>query len=299
MTDGTKLLAALAGTPQPLLLGAAVERGAALSDFQAAASTWGRPIDLPMFFLCIGRDPLWWSGYPGIVKTLGGDAMHITTDPIGPLSQALDGRWDAWIATEAKRAVAYGKPVLVRLAHEMNGGGWNSYGFGQESGPDFVRAWQYIVTRFRQLGATNLLWCWAPNVWTGSGDSNTADPSAYFPGDDYVDFVGLDGYCSLKSAKARPADLYLANYATLAALSTRPFMLAEFGVAAGRFPPGGKALWYRELATTLGQMPRCVSAHQWQRKAAGADPDYSHDSSGREPDAAAAFAAVVTAPPFA
>lgn len=288
-----------------VLFGASIPAGTQIGDFEAfAARIAPRRIDLPMFFQAWGTDPLWWSGYPGYVSALGSAAMYVTTSPPGPLSLCLDGRYDSYIAAEAKRAKAYGKPVLLRLAHEFNGGPWNPYGHGQETGPEFAAAWRYIVDRFRRAGADNLLWLWCPNVWTGGGDANTADPSAFYPGDAYVDFIGLDGYMMKTSPTvAYPADLFAANYQALTRLSPRPFMLGEFGCADDPrvlAAPGGKAEWYRRLfALVRDGMPRCVAISQWQRGPHARDTnDYTIDSSGSDQQAAAAFKVGLLAPPL-
>lgn len=288
-----------------VLFGASIPAGTRLGDFEAfAAQIAPRRIDLPMFFQAWGKDPLWFSAYPGYVTGLGADAMYVTTSPAGPLSSCLDGRYDAYIAAEAKRAAAYGRPVLLRLAHEFNGGPWNPYGAGQEAGPEFAAAWRYIVDRFRRGGASNLLWLWCPNIWTGAGDANTADPTPFYPGDEYVDFIGLDGYMMKTSpALAYPADLFAANYQAATKLSPRPFMIGEVGCSDDPrllAAPGGKAEWYRRLfAMVRDDMPRCVAISQWQRGPhAGDVNDYTIDSSGAAQQATATFKVGLLAPPL-
>ena len=93
-------------------------------------------------------------------------------------------RW----ATQIK---AWGKPLMLRFAHEMNGDwypwseGVNGNGAGQ-----YVAAYRRVVTLFRSVGATNVTWVWSPNVaYPGS-----VPLSRLFPGDGYVDRTGLDGY---------------------------------------------------------------------------------------------------------
>ena len=56
---------------------------------------------------------------------------------------------------------------------------------------EFIAAWRYLVTYLRDRGATNLRWVFNPTTDTYEG---TTDIRTIYPGDDYVDVLGLDGY---------------------------------------------------------------------------------------------------------
>ena len=77
----------------------------------------------------------------------------------------------------------------------MNGSwsSWNPDNAAQsglaETPSTYVAMWQHVVNYFRNAGVTNVKWVWAPNV-----DDGTGTMAAYYPGDGYVDDVGLDGY---------------------------------------------------------------------------------------------------------
>lgn len=90
-----------------------------------------------------------------------------------------------------------GVPVLWRPLHECNGG-W--FWFCVEQGdwehshliPKelYTRAWKYIYNLYvNELGLTNLLWVYAPNI-TGNKEMNLY----CYPGDEYVDIIGYDWY---------------------------------------------------------------------------------------------------------
>ena len=55
----------------------------------------------------------------------------------------------------------------------------------------FVAAWRHIVTLFRDEGADNVTWLWTVNQWTPDG---TGPIAAWWPGQGYVTWVGIDGY---------------------------------------------------------------------------------------------------------
>lgn len=89
-------------------------------------------------------------------------------------------------------------PILWRPFHEMNGG-W--FWFCITQGDDnidsrtFTNTWKYVYDYYvNELGLTNLIWVYSPNNDTGS----LVDVDYGYPGDEYVDFTGLDWYTSGK-----------------------------------------------------------------------------------------------------
>lgn len=89
-----------------------------------------------------------------------------------------------------------GVPVIWRPLHEMNGGWfWFSPIQGDEFGvvknaiPDL---WKYIYGYFAERGLDNLLWEYSPNNSNGTREGN--DVLYSYPGDEFVDLVGLDWY---------------------------------------------------------------------------------------------------------
>lgn len=89
-----------------------------------------------------------------------------------------------------------GVPVIWRPLHEMNGGWfWFSPIQGDEFGvvenaiPDL---WKYIYNYFTERGLDNLIWEYSPNN-SGSAEG-PKDVLFSYPGDEYVDLVGLDWY---------------------------------------------------------------------------------------------------------
>lgn len=106
----------------------------------------------------------------------------------GTLGNVTTGNADTYLNASAATVAAYGLPVYIRLAFEFNGN-WEPYGNGNETAPEFVAGWQYVVTKVCNAGGTNAKWIWSPNIWgTGGG---IVDPvsGSWYPGDSYVDYV--------------------------------------------------------------------------------------------------------------
>lgn len=74
-----------------------------------------------------------------------------------------------------------GIPVLWRPYHEASGG-WFWWG---EDAATFKKLWIDMFNRFKEAGLDNLIW-----VWT----SDVNDFGKWYPGDEYVDVIGVDLY---------------------------------------------------------------------------------------------------------
>jgi len=107
----------------------------------------------------------------------------------GILDSINSGKWDAYFRTFAREAKSVGEWVYYRFGYEMNGD-WVSWG---EKPAAFRLAWRRAWRIFKEEKATNIRWVFSPNVlWDDRTFS--ADILPYYPGDAFVDIVGLDGY---------------------------------------------------------------------------------------------------------
>lgn len=105
------------------------------------------------------------------------------------LSGAGDAHWRRWGQTLAAKVAAGYPEYLTNLCWEFNGD-W--YPHSAANPAEFVAAWRRVVTTVRSVHST------ARFVWTvNAGYSQNPpshDPVSCWPGDDYVDLVGLDLY---------------------------------------------------------------------------------------------------------
>ena len=153
-----------------------------------------------------------------------GAVPMIQLQPAGiSLAQIAAGDYDSYLHEYALAVRSYGRPVILSFAHEMNGT-WYSWGYPHVSPATWVAAWRHVVTLFRNAGASNVTWLWAPNV-TQPGAPYL---SAYWPGARYVTWVGLDGYL------ANPADTFSSVFgpsiAAIRRLTRQPLLIAETAV---------------------------------------------------------------------
>jgi hypothetical protein len=111
--------------------------------------------------------------------------------PSHSLARIAAGAFDADLHRWGAELGAWGRPVLLRFAQEMNGTWYPwSIGVNGNTAADYRDAWTRMRDRIRSAGAGHVEFVWAPNVVTGG---TTAFVDAY-PGVEQVDHVALDGY---------------------------------------------------------------------------------------------------------
>jgi mannan endo-1,4-beta-mannosidase len=120
-----------------------------------------------------------------------------------PWRAIVDGAYDGYLKGFAKEAASWNRPFMIRFAHEMNIAryhwGTQPSGYGPESPYIYRRTFRYVASLFQKAGVQNVLWVFCPNaesVPDGSYDSAASwnRMEAYYPGDAYVDILGMDGY---------------------------------------------------------------------------------------------------------
>lgn len=162
------------------------------------------------------------------------------------LKAVASGTYDFYIDEWANEAERFGNPIMVRLGHEMNDPYRYPWGPQNNTNLEYIAAWRHVVTRFRQAGATNVIWIWSPHVAYKYWET-------YYPGGEFVDWVATGalnfGPIAQWSQWWTFAEIFGQKYPMLASFR-KPVMVAEFGsLAVG----GNRAQWYRDA---LVNMPR-------------------------------------------
>ncbi len=166
------------------------------------------------------------------------------------------GDFDALIDARARASKDLGHKFFLDFAAEMNG----DEGWGGHDPSRYIAAWRRIHDRFVAAGANNVVWVWAANVTDVPGGPETM---AYYPGDAYVDWTGVDGYnwgtsdpdFEWQSFKAVFADIY----PKLAARG-KPIFIGEM---AADEVGGSKAEWIGAIVATLANDYPLIKAFVW------------------------------------
>lgn len=178
-----------------------------------------------------------------------------------PAAAILGGEYDAYIDRFAIGAREWGGELILRFGHEANLD-WYHWGtaaaaFGPESPAIYKALFRYVVKRFRQAGTTGVKWAFCPNA-----DSVPAAPwnraAAYYPGDDVVDLLGMDGY-NWGTTRTAARDGWTSNWRSfeetfgalrqelLALAPGKPLYVFETASAS---EGGDRREWFREALAT-------------------------------------------------
>ncbi|WP_448058559.1 glycoside hydrolase family 26 protein [Cellulomonas hominis] len=178
-------------------------------------------------------------------------ANDVVEEPEYSLPTIIAGDHDAYLRQYARDIAALGLPLAIRLDHEMNGI-W--YPWSEQTGSgasingnspgEYAAMWQHVHDIFEQEGANAyVIWVWAPNIVNNLPSAlQGADTLAgLYPGDAYVDWVGVSGYFRPPYKAANDASFaytYDRTLNLLRDLTDKKILLAEVGASeiGGRKP---------------------------------------------------------------
>ncbi len=179
---------------------------------------------------------------------------------VGTVNQAgysydaiLNGNFDSYIAQFAADAKAYGGEVILIPFSEMNGD-WFPWSITQNgnSAQKHIDAWRKIREAFR--GATNVKFGWAPNH-DAVPDTAANQFEKFYPGDAYVDYVGLDGF-NFNNPWMTFDQIFGKSLAKMKVYN-KPVYIFSFASAPGT----QKAAWITDALTT--QIPKYPEIKGW------------------------------------
>ncbi|CAG6395201.1 beta-mannanase [Streptomyces cocklensis] len=198
-----------------------------------------------------------------------------TKQPSYALSTIIDGRHDAYITAFAEAVKAGRWPVAIRFGHEMNG---HWYPWAEHNGVNkpgqFAAAWKHVHAIFDKVGADNVIWVWAPNTLRG------ADPvrlASLYPGDAYVDWIGMSAYGVSEAAAGDTLDPTLR---AVRKFTQRPLLITETGSQ----PGARKAGWIASFFPWLRKHPDVIGFVWFQytrEQGAGADWTFTSSTAAR------------------
>jgi Glycosyl hydrolase family 26 len=174
--------------------------------------------------------------YPGLRKAEDRDK--------GGLADIARGLYDSYIKEWATAAKESGTPIFLRVGHEMNDPYRYPWGPQNNSAKDFIAAWRHIHDLFVKAGATNVIWVWSPHPAYGFFD-------AFYPGSDYVDYVGIGtlnyGTVANWSKWWSFQEIFGNHYKEMTGFK-KPIMITEFGcLAVG----GSRSKWFSDALASM------------------------------------------------
>jgi hypothetical protein len=199
------------------------------------------------------------AGYIPMI-TLEDHFVNASAHTIQPnLYSLVEGHFDSFFGYWAHQIKEVEGTVLLRILHEFNGDWYPWCTVKNDNNPYLVaKAFRYIVNIFRQNNVSNVKFIWCPNSMSVPQESWNYIMDAY-PGDDYVDLVGLDVYNGAGNGSA--VDIWrsfrkeaIENYFILTQqAASKPFLICETASRERRGTEGGqtKGQWIREMSTAV------------------------------------------------
>lgn len=89
-------------------------------------------------------------------------------------------------------------PIVFRPWHEHNGD-WFWWGKGNCTEEDYIALWKFTIDYLRSQGVNQLLYAFSPDRSRMNMDNLKQDYFYGYPGDEYVDIIGIDNYFDVGS----------------------------------------------------------------------------------------------------
>ncbi len=163
------------------------------------------------------------------------------------LRDVAAGAYDARIVGICTTLAAFDRPVLLRWGHEMELE-TGRYPWSNRDPGEYVAAYRHVVDRCRSVAST-IFYVWSP--------AGNAGLDRYWPGREYVDYVGLSifsypAWDVANFGRVRGFDENFAEkYARVAGFD-RPVLIAELGVTG---EPAYQLSWIKEAWLGLPRYP--------------------------------------------
>ena len=188
------------------------------------------------------------------------------------MQNIINGTFDDDLQIWALKAKEEKAPLLIDFAVEPNGdwfswsgvfnGGATTDDYGDPDYPDgperYRDAYRHIIDIFNAQGVTNVTWFFHFNL-TSLPDEPWNRPKYYYPGDDYIDWIGFSAY-GAQEVTEEWAGLEFStqlqeNYGDIMEIhSQRPVAVLEFGVT-DHHPDGNKSKWLDDAFRTILDNP--------------------------------------------
>jgi Glycosyl hydrolase family 26 len=181
-------------------------------------------------------------------------SLKNTNDPLGWEQSCAAGNFNAYATQLGKNLVAAGlQNSVIRLGAEMNGGWENDFiGTTTQEMNLWATCFANEVTGLRQASGEHFLIDWNPNACTQS-----VPYSNFYPGNAYVDIMGLDLYdadCWTPTTPVSFSTLANENYGlntfeAFAGAQGKPMSFPEWGLSAS--PSGDDPAYIAGIGSTV------------------------------------------------
>jgi hypothetical protein len=185
------------------------------------------------------------------------------------------------IKTYAKDVVDFGKPMFFSTMHEMNDSSkirpWKG-----KSAKDVKKLWRHMWQIFEDNGANELAtWVWSVNPSEIYYPGTMRNPEWFYPGDQYVDWIGLSVSSDARHPNAS-GPLSSLTGRTYTHMRTnhpeKPIMMSELS----RTNTESQGEWLKDAYQTIKSWPGMKAVNLWDARNPVAGHDHQLSLEGME-----------------
>lgn len=265
--------------PDTTLYGVHTAQAPLPSEVSAFAADAGKSPNMVMFFRDLDdsfpSDDIAESWSEGMLPMVTWEPIFKNSSSGQPtMGQIASGMYDDQITAWADAAAAQNITFVMRFAQEMNGNWytWSDGLFGNHPG-DYVAAWRHVHDIFTSAGATNVIWNWSVNRIDTLPNK---DLSRVYPGDNYVDWVGISGYYRDASTAPTFNNTFGQTLAALHQLApSKLVILSEVGAGTTE---ANRVAWINDFFTQLLNHPEIIGFDWFNDFKSGGDWEINYSS---------------------
>ena len=194
------------------------------------------------------------------------EPWHAKSKKAISLKSLTSGKEDKVLVQFGETIKNFKHPLFIRFAHEMNGNWypWSGEKNGRSS-EDYINAYKHVHDIVNKAaGDTPLIWIWSIN-WEDVPKEDWNKASNYYPGNKYVDAVGLDGYNwgnTKKWGHQRSfEDIFNKEYLMATKLyPSKPIFITETATVSSN---GDRAAWIKDMFSQLNSKYNLIPLFVW------------------------------------
>lgn len=210
-------------------------------------------------------------------------------DPVYSMQKIATGVFDNQLIEWARDCALFNSEVIVDFAVEANGT-W--FPWSSEDPKHYISAFRRVQTIIKSIASKT------EYIWHVNADESRDNLARYYPGHDFVDYVGASIYGNWKPNE-KPKDfagVAKVTFGHLEHITPKPKAISEIGVTeAGE---GVKAKWIADAFDYITNNGSFAFVSWWHSRFKSKDNDYVNYRVDSTPEALAAYRKAVRNPIF-
>ncbi|MEM6802575.1 MAG: glycosyltransferase family 2 protein [Bacteroidota bacterium] len=182
------------------------------------------------------------------LRPVPGEIQHNSAELYPVFEEIITGKFDSYIDEIVVQLRDLDQPIFLSFARQADKESSPWYSSHEEAPRLYTDTWQYLVNRFVAKGASNVVWIWEPN--------KAENFSAYYPGNNYVQWLGIGAVNEGNPQEADSwktfEDLYEPFQAVISSdynLSQKPIMITRLEATLNS---GEQDIWLSDAMISIG-----------------------------------------------